>query len=290
MINLIACIKQVPMVSELPWDARTGTLKRELAQGMMDPASAHALEAALQLKEKLAVRDSAVTLTVVAMGPPMAAEILYQAMALGADRGVLLTDRAMAGADTFLTAHVLARFVRTACPAFDLILCGSQTSDSETGQVGAQLAEELDIPALGYARSLEWYRQGCLRVERHVDDFLELMEMDLPGLVTVDHEDDHTPYRPRYTAMDGVQSVFEAREVEILSAADLGLAEAFNALTQSPTRILDVYSPTAQKETRLLKGAVKKSVDTLFEEYGKIISGAMGKDLKTHDHEGEETE
>ncbi len=304
MIQLIVCIKQVPMVSELPWDSKTGTLKRELAQGMMDPASRYALEAALQLKEKQAHTNSPAHLTALSMGPPMAEEILHEAIALGADKGVLLTDRCMAGADTFLTSHVLARFLRNAFPEFDLVLCGSQTSDSETAQVGPQLAEELGIPAIGYARSLDLIGQGgdrtladdapaptptgCLRVERHVDDFLEFLEMDLPGLVTVDHEDDETGYTPRYTALDGIETAFETPGVEIFTAGDIGLEKGFNALKDSPTRILEVYSPTTRKESRVLKGAVKKSVDTLFEDYGKIISGAMGKDLKTHEHGEEE--
>ncbi len=106
MLNIVVCIKQVPMVSELPWNSKTGTLKRELAQGMMDPASRRALEAALQIKEKQTAR-----ICVITMGPPMAEEILYQANALGADEGVLLTDRRMAGADTFLTSHILATYI-----------------------------------------------------------------------------------------------------------------------------------------------------------------------------------
>ncbi|MCG8567912.1 MAG: electron transfer flavoprotein subunit beta/FixA family protein [Desulfobacterales bacterium] len=295
MFNLIVCIKQVPMVSELPWDSKTGTLKRELAQGMMDPASGYALEAALQLKAFLLAQDSPVQLTALTMGPPMAEEILHQSIAMGADQGVLLTDRCMAGADTFLTSHVLARFIRKACPEFDLVLCGSQTADSETAQVGPQLAEELGIPAIGYARSMAFaegaaspQKPCCLRVERHVDDFLELLEMDLPGLVTIDHEDEGSIYRPRYTALDGIEAAFESPRVRMVHGAELELSPGFNALKDSPTRILEVYSPTSQKENRLLKGAVKKSVDTLFQDYGKIISGAMGKDLKTHEHGEEE--
>ncbi len=130
MLNIIVCIKQVPMVSELPWNSKTGTLKRDLAQGMMDPASSRALEAALQIKESCDAKICALT-----MGPPMAEEILHQAKALGADEGVLLTDRRMAGADTFLTSHILSRYILNHYKNIDLVICGSQTSDSETGQV-----------------------------------------------------------------------------------------------------------------------------------------------------------
>ena len=141
MLKLIVCVKQVPMVSELPWESRTRTLRRDLAEGMLNPACSHALEAALQLKEKVGAH-----ITVITMGPPMAEEVLFEALALGADRGVLLTDRRMAGSDTFATSFILARAIEKTCPDFDLVLCGCYTSDSETSQVGPQLVEELNIP------------------------------------------------------------------------------------------------------------------------------------------------
>ena len=275
MLNIIVCIKQVPMVSQLPWDSKTGTLKRELAQGMMDPASRRALEAALQIKECNTAHISAVT-----MGPPMAEEVLHQAKALGADDGILLTDRKMAGADTFLTSRILAQFIQQEGGNFDLVLCGAQTSDSETAQVGPQLAEELDIPAITYANSIEII-DNTAEVQRHVDDFFEVLQMDLPGLISVDL----AAFAPRHLPLAGVEHAFENPEIRTLGAKQLGLNDAFNALKDSPTRIIDVNSPTAQKNNRVLKGAVKKIVDQLFDEYGKVIGGAMGKDLQTHDHE-----
>src|SRR5512133_2690043 len=106
MLNLVVCIKQVPMVSELPWDPRTGTLRRDLAEGMINPACRSALEAALRIREQEGGHVTAVT-----MGPPMAEEVLREAIALGADRGVLLSDRKMAGADTSVTSYTLARAI-----------------------------------------------------------------------------------------------------------------------------------------------------------------------------------
>lgn len=289
IFKIIICIKQVPMVSELPWDAKTGTLKREMAQGMMDPSSRRAVEAGLQIKETRAKAGEQTHITALSMGPPMAAEILYQAKALGADRGVLLSDRRMAGADTFLTSFILAEYIKKQAPDVDLVLCGSQTSDSETAQVGPQLAGELSIPAIGYASDIK-VQENLVRVQRHVDDFLELLEMDLPGLVTIDQG----AYEPRYTSLGGVQDAFESgafeddavEDTDIIQvdAKGLGLDDTFNAVKDSPTRILDVYSPTTQKENIVLKGAPKTVVDQLFDGYGKIISSAMGKDLKTHGH------
>ena len=263
------------MVSELPWNSKTGTLKRELAEGMMDPASRRALEAALQIKENLDANICAVT-----MGPAMAEEILHQAKALGADEGVLLTDRRMAGADTFLTSHILSRFIQREYNSFDLVICGSQTSDSETAQVGPQLAEDLGIPAIGYINKIS-VKENTVEVQRHVDDFFETLSMDLPGLVTIDL----SAYKPRYLALEGVEKAFENPDIRIIDAEKLGFNDDFNALKDSPTRIIDVFSPTTQNENRVLKGAVKKLVDQLFDEYGKVISSGMGKDLKTHEHD-----
>lgn len=298
--KIIICIKQVPMVSELPWDAKTGTLKRELAQGMMDPSSRRAVEAGLQIKEIRSAAGEHTQIIALSMGPPMAAEILYQAKAVGADKGVLLSDRRMAGADTFLTSFILAQYIKRQEPDVDLVLCGSQTSDSETAQVGPQLAGELCVPAIGYASDIK-LQGNMVRVQRHVDDFLEILEMDLPGLVTIDQG----AYDPRYTSLGGVQDAFynaedtasedtafedaasEEGDIVQVDAKGLGLDPAFNAVKDSPTRILDVYSPTTQKENIVLKGAPKIVVDQLFDGYGKIISSAMGKDLKTHSHTGE---
>lgn len=273
ILNIIVCIKQVPMVSELPWNAKTGTLKRELAQGMMDPSARLALGAGLRLKQ--AHKEGEVQITALSMGPPMAEEVLYQAISLGADRGVLLSDRRMAGADTCLTSFILGQYIRKFVPWVDLILCGAQTSDSETAQVGPQLACELDIPAVGWAGDIR-LSGSTLVVDRHVDDFLETLEMDLPGLVTIGQGGSI----PGHASLGGVQSAFESSRVDIVNANELGLDQNFNALKDSPTRILSVYSPSTSKDNRVLKGAAKTVVDQLFKEYGKTIGSAMGKDLK----------
>jgi electron transfer flavoprotein beta subunit len=280
MLKLIVCIKQVPMVSELPWDSKTGTLKRHMAEGMMNPACKHALEAALQIKSHHGAH-----ITTLSMGPPMAEEILRESLAMGADRGILLTDPRMAGADTLITSYTLACAIAKECPDFDLILCGRHTSDSETGQVGPQLAEELDIAAVAYVERIQISgRRVCM--QRESDDFLETLEMDMPGLITVTT----TGYPPRYVPMSGLQDAFEAGDIRCLSMDHLGLESGSVGMNASPTRILDVYSPTARKKNTVLKGTAKKSVENLFEQFGDKLSGAMAKDLKTHDHDQHDDE
>lgn len=274
-LDIIVCIKQVPMVSELPWNSKTGTLKRELAQGMMDPASRLALEAGLRLQKAGQSQDRTIRVTVLTMGPPMAQEVLHQAVSLGADHAILLTDRKMAGADTNLTSFILGRYIKMFKPDTQLVLCGAQTSDSETAQVGPQLACELDFPAIGWASGIQ-LSQRTVEVTRLVDDFMETLEMDLPGLVTIDPG----AFVPRYAGLAGVARAFTVPGIEVVDADSLELDKDFNALKDSPTRILDVFSPVTQKESRVLKGTAKIVVDQLFTDYGKIISSAMGKDLK----------
>ena len=270
MLKLVVCIKQVPMVSELPWNPKTGTLKRELAEGMMNPACAHALEAALQIKSQFGAEITAIT-----MGPPMAEEVLYEAIAVGADFGLLLTDSAFAGADTYATSHTLARTVKKYCSDFDLVLCGCYTSDSETAQVGPQLAEELDIPAAAYVEKFE-ISDHIVRMQRIADNFLEIMEMELPGLVTIMARE----YAPRYPTLEGLDDAYKSAQIQILNAKTIGVDPKTIGRRGSPTKIINVYSPTAEKNNVVLKGTAKKVVDQLFNRYGEKISGAMGKDLK----------
>ena len=270
MLKMIVCMKQVPMVSDLPWDPVTGTLTRDAAEGMMNPACKHALEAALVLKEFCGGHITAMT-----MGPPMAEEILREAIALGADRCLMVSDPKMAGADTLATSFTLARAIEIFCPDFDLILCGCHTSDSETAQVGPQLAEELDIPSIAAVEDLD-LRGDALRIKRVSDNFLETLEMDLPGLVTVATGF----FTPRYASMAGLHDAFREPGILTVGARDLGLEEGAVGLHGSATRIVDIFSPVAKKENIVLKGAPKKIVEELFERFDDTIGSVIRKDLK----------
>ncbi|MFA4915580.1 MAG: electron transfer flavoprotein subunit beta/FixA family protein [Syntrophales bacterium] len=258
-------------MSELPWDSQTGTLQRNLSEGMINPACKHALEAALRLKQKHGGH-----IVVLTMGPPMAKEVLYEAQAMGADSGILLTDKAMAGADTFITSYTLAKAIIKKCPDFDLVLCGCSTSDSETAHVGPQLAEELKVPGVANAHDLKLSGK-TLRVKRLSDNFLETLEMDLPGLVTITTQE----FLPRYVPMQGIQKAFDEANIISLNAYELGLDAEKIGTKGSPTRILNVYPPTAKKTNIILRGSPEKIVEELFYRFDDKIGGAIGKDLKT---------
>lgn len=270
MLKLVTCIKQVPNVSELPWDKKTGILRRELADGMLNSACRHALEASLTLKNLLGAE-----ITVITMGPAMSEEILREALALGADRGILINDKNLAGADTLATSYTLARAIEKECPDFDLILCGCYTNDSETAQIGPQLTEELDIPGVTYINSIEISDRKAV-MERLSDDFVETLEMELPGLITVTTQN----FAPRYVPLTGLQNAFTEQKIIVRNAKDLDLDLEMIGSKGSPTKIQKIYSPTADKENIVLKGSARKVVDDLFKNFEDRIGGAIGEDIK----------
>jgi electron transfer flavoprotein beta subunit len=268
-MNIVVFLKQVPMVTDLPWDPKTGQMRREAAEGMMDPASKHALEAALCLKDEHGGR-----ITVITMGPPAAEEVLREALALGADLGVLVSDVRLSGADTPATSYTLSLAVRAVCPEFDLLMLGCHSVDSETGQVGPHLAEELNLPGPAYVESVKLV-DHAIRVERVCDNFLETLEIDLPALVTVTTQ----KYKPRPVPLGGVERAFSQGEVITLNASDLRADLKRVGFSGSAGRILRVYAPRAEQKGVLLKGAPKKCVQELLSRYGDRLSALVGKDL-----------
>jgi electron transfer flavoprotein beta subunit len=270
MLKLVVCLKQVPMVTELPWDEKTGTLRRDLAAGMMNPACKHALEAALQIKEKYSA-----DITVITMGPPAAQEVLYEALALGADKAVLICDRLLAGSDTYATSWILGEAIKKQCPQFDLLLCGAYTSDSETAQVGPQLAEKLDLPAAAYIEKMEIHGK-TLRVRRLVDNFHETLEMEFPALVTVSMEN----YLPRYTQLVGLQNAFGENQVVVLDTKALGIDSTEIGNHGSRTKVRKVFLRETQKENVFFTGTPSLAVTDFLNKYQRKISAAIGKSIE----------
>jgi electron transfer flavoprotein beta subunit len=270
MLNIVVCIKQVPMVTELPWDEKTGTLRRDLAAGMMNPACKRAVEAALQIKEK-----QGAIITVMTMGPPAAEEVLREALAMGADRGILICDRILAGSDTYATSYILAAAIQKEVAGCHLILCGAYTSDSETAQVGPQLAEELNMPAVAYAENLE-ISGRLLRVRRLVDNFRETLEMEFPALVTTSME----RYEPRYASFSGLNKAFNEKDIFILKAKHLGITSENLHQHGSRTKVRKVYVRKTQKENEVITGAAANAVGEFLDKYQGKISAVIGKSIE----------
>lgn len=260
-MHVIVCVKQVPSVEDVKVDAETGRILREELPLMVNPNDRNAIEAALRLRDEVGG-----TVTAVSMGPPQAEEALREAMAMGVDRAVLISDPALAGSDAFVTSRVLARAALKLAP-FDLIVCGSRSADGETGIVGVQIAEELNLPQVTWVLDLK-VEGGVVRAKRSVDGGYEVVEARLPAVVTVARDAN----KPRYPTM---RSIVEAcrRPIERLSLDDLGLSPDEVGFKGSPTRIERVF----QVERKRRATIIRKPVEEAAREVALIILRELGK-------------
>lgn len=252
-MNIIVCIKQVPNVSEVKWDPETGSLIRKGVPSIINPNDKNAIEAALQLREK-----HGGVVTILTMGPSQAEEALREALGMGADKAVQLTDRKFAGSDTWVTSYTLGLAVRKIAD-YDLIICGKEAMDGMTAQVGPQLAEYLDVPQLTYAIEIE-VEDGKVRIKQKLGDLHRTLEALMPALITVEREVNE----PRVAPMDSIIEAF-SKEITVWKASDLAGDEGNYGLKGSPTKLRKVYTP------KLLKGNVEMLEGDLEEKAGKLV-------------------
>jgi len=210
-MKIIVCIKQVPDAKDVRLDPETNTLAREGVQSIMNPYDQHAVEEAVALKEQLGGE-----VTVLSMGPPQAEEVLKQAISCGADNGVLVSDRAFAGADTWATSYTLAKAVER-IGNFDLILCGKQAIDGDTAQVGPELAMQLNIPFVTCVQKIRTASDTELVMERMMDDGYDVLAVNYPMLLTVVKNIN----QPRVPSLKGKMKARKA-EIRVFSAEDVG--------------------------------------------------------------------
>lgn len=251
-MKILVCVKQVPDAKDVRLDPKTNTLAREGVESIMNPYDRHALEEAVAIKEK-----QGGTVTVVTMGPPQAEAVLREAVACGADEGVLISDRAFAGADTWATSYTLAKAAET-LGGFDLILCGKQAIDGDTAQVGPGLACRLRLP---YAACVQKTRQvsgDFIEVERMMDDGYDVLRLPLPALLTVVKDINE----PRVASLKGKMKAKKA-VIQQLSAADIGADPQCIGLAGSPTQVVRVFSPEPRGDRKIFSGSVDEQVEQL---------------------------
>ena len=250
----IVLVKQVPVVSAMQLDPETKTLQREGVPSEVSSFDVRGLLKALELRDEHGGEVVALT-----MGPPQAEEALRHCLALGADRAVHLTDRAFAGADTLATARALA----LACEreGYDLILCGRHSTDAETGQVGPEIAELLDIPQVTGVAALTLNADGkTIRVERETDSGFDTLGCPLPALVSV--TEDLAPERfPRKAERQAAQE----KPVETVTAGDLSSDLSQFGATGSPTWVESVQTVEDSRENRVLEGELSEQIDSLVQ-------------------------
>ncbi len=253
-MRIVVCIKQVPDAREVRLDPKTNTLSREGVASIMNPYDRHALEAGVCLKEQHGGEVVAIT-----MGPPQAKAVLEQAVACGADRGVLISDRAFAGADTWATSYVLERAIRHLGGA-DVILCGKQAIDGDTAQVGPGVATRLDIPFVTCVQKVRESAVDVLVVERMMDDGFDVLKVRLPVLLTV-VKDINTPRVPSLKGkMKAKKSSFP-----VLSAEDIDAESSCIGLPGSPTQVARVFPPQPRKEGAILTGNLDEQIEQLVD-------------------------
>ncbi|MBU3933298.1 MAG: electron transfer flavoprotein subunit beta/FixA family protein [Candidatus Omnitrophica bacterium] len=261
-MNIIVCIKQVPETTDIKIDPQTNTLIREGASSIINPYDMYAIEEALRIKEK-----SQGKVTVITMGPPQAESAIREAISLGCDEGVLITDRAFAGSDTLATSYTLACVIRK-LGNFDLVICGKQAMDGDTAQVGPGISVQLDIPQVTYVKKVEKIDKNFARVERMTEEGYEIIETPLPCLFTVVKEINE----PRLASLKGKMRAKKA-EIAIWNSKDIQADPERLGLGGSPTQVIKIFSPPPRKGGQIFQGSTEEVIDKLTNILKDIVSG-----------------
>jgi len=261
-MRIIVCLKPVPDPkhwNKLRLDPETMTLIREGIPSTINPLDKNALEEALRLKEQHGGE-----VIIVSMAPPEMISVIREALAMGADRAVLLSDRAFGGSDTLGTAYVLAEATRN-IGDFDVIFCGNETIDSGTAQVSAQIAEFLNIPNLMFVSQIESVQDSSFRIRCQVESDYRVVEIYPPMVLSVVKEIND----PRYVTM---MNILEAEEKEILvwSSKDLSLAEPCFGLAGSPTQMVDLFKPEYDRKVEMLDQDTEAQARELAERLHRL--------------------
>ena len=261
-MRIVVCVKQVPDTTEVKINPETGTLVREGVPSIINPFDSYALEEALRTREQ-----HGGTVTVVSMGPPQARDVLRDAVAMGADDAVLLSDKRFAGADTLATAYTLARAIEKLGGA-DLILCGKQAIDGDTAQVGPGVAEELDIAHVTYVKKVVGFDGGKVKVERMIEGGVEVVEASMPVLLTVLKDIN----QPRLPTLKGIMRA-KRTEIKIWGLEDIGADEERCGLKGSPTEVVRIFTPEIRKQGQVFEGPVEEQVKLLVSRLREVRCG-----------------
>jgi electron transfer flavoprotein beta subunit len=254
-MKVVVCIKQVPETPTLEIDPQTNTLIRARGKMIINPFDMYALEEGIRLKEQYGGQATAIS-----MGPPEAQEALREAIAFGIDNAIILSDPILDGCDTLATSYVLAKAINKLGQP-DIIICGRQTTDGDTGQVAPQLAEWLGLPFASYVSKIEEVREGRMRLQRMVDSGHQVIEMPLPAVISVVKEIN----LPRLPSLRGLMQSKKA-PIPTWSARDLAVEANKVGLAGSATKVKMVFFPQREGGSELLQGNPESQVDQLLEK------------------------
>lgn len=253
-MNTIVCIKQVPGTTSVKVDPVTGVLIRDGIETKLNPYDLYAIETALQIKEEKGGKITSIT-----MGPPQAEEVIFESYYMGVDEGYLLTDRKFAGSDVIATSYTLSQGI-IKINNYDLIICGKQTTDGDTAQVGPELAECLKIPHVANVGKILEIKEKSIIVQMNLENTVEIQEIKLPCLITVD-KDIYTPRLPSYKRKLEIKD----KKVNYLSLKDFNDQDENNyGLNGSPTQVERIFPPDVSKEKIMIEGSSKELTEKLF--------------------------
>ncbi len=262
-MNILVCIKQVPASSNVEVDPVTGVLKRDGAGSKMNPYDLYAIELAVSLAERYGA-----TVKTITMGPPQARAIIEEAICMGAESGVVMSDRKFAGADVLATAYTLSAGIKR-LGDYDLIICGKQTTDGDTAQVGAEIAEYLGIPNVSCVLSVDNIQNGHVDVTTALDNLVVKQSITLPCLISVDG-DINTPRLPSYKT----KQTLTADMVQFISFDDLDDNDPMHyGLNGSATQVERIFPPAKNTERETVTGDASAVSDKIFDiiRFRKLI-------------------
>jgi len=254
-MKILVCIKQVPGTAQVEIDPTTGTLKRDGVPSKMNPFDLYALETAMRIKAQVGGE-----VTVLTMGPPQCEKIVREAFMMGADKGVILSDRAFGGADVLMTSYTLAQGVMRTGP-YDLIICGKQTTDGDTAQVGAEMAEWLKIPHVVNVKQLGAIGEKTMTLTVDLPDYEIDERIPYPFLMTVE-KGIFEPRLPSYR----LKCATADREITWLKLGDLEDQDPKHyGLNGSPTQVKRIFPPESKVEHVALEGSDQEKAGQLAE-------------------------
>lgn len=243
-MNILVCIKQVPDSNKVEVDPVTGVLKRNGVESKMNPYDLYAIETALRIREQMGGEVYALS-----MGPGQAAGVIKEAFAMGVDKGALISDRKFGGADVLATSYTLSQGIKM-LGEFDLILCGKQTIDGDTAQVGPEISEWLNIPSVSNVSKIIEVKQDAIVVEMDMTDDIEITKVQYPCLLAVD-KDIFIPRLPSYIKKIETKD----REIKIITLNDLkDKDEMHYGLNGSPTQVERIFPPAVNNEREMWNG------------------------------------
>ncbi len=278
-IKIIVCIKQVPGSTEIKINPETNTLVREGIENIINPFDSYAIEEGVKLKERLSGNSSSINnfskndsdednkdieVIAISMGPPQSEGALKETISVGIDRAILLSDRAFAGADTWATASTLTRAIKKIGDC-SLVIFGKQTLDGDTGQVGPELAQKLNIPFIGYASSILEINKNKIKVKRLMEDRYETFEVRLPAAISVVKDINI----PRVPSLRGKMKAKKA-EIPVWDAKYLEAGDDEVGLSGSFTQVVKIFIPQIKHEVKMIEGSTEEQVEELYQKLKEL--------------------